>query len=99
MRFDVATSGAAVMREKLGVLNSYYLRAALKGTARKLGERCGRAAVDMLGKRFAECTGAPSNDRHSYIWRSAIEDHEQDAHKDSFRTVLVDALRDAALAI
>jgi hypothetical protein len=87
------------MRERVGVLDSYYLGEALKGSAQKLGERCGRAAIGMLSKRYAECAGAPEEDKHSYIWRSAIEDHEQNADKDSFRTVLVDALRDAALGI
>jgi hypothetical protein len=86
-----------MMDEKVGVLDSYHLGEALKPSARKLGERCGSAAVAMLAKRFEQCIGTPDEDRYSYIWRSAIEDHEQDAHKDSFRTVLVDALRDAAL--
>lgn len=85
------------MREKVGVLDSYYLKKALKGSASKLGERCGSAAVEMLSKRLALCIGTPNDDQYSYIWRSAIEDHEQDKYKDSFRTVLVDALRDAAL--
>jgi len=76
------------MRERVGVLDSYHLGEALKGSALKLGERCGMAAIGMLSRRYAECVGAPGDDQHSYIWRSAIEDHEQDAHKDSFRTVL-----------
>lgn len=87
------------MRERVGVLDSYYLGEALKGSAQKLGERCGMAAIVMLSKRYAECAGAPEEDQHSYIWRSAIEDHEQNTHKEGFRTALVDALRDAALGI
>lgn len=59
--------------------------------------RCGTAAVMMLAQRYIECVGTPDDDRFSYIWRSAIEEHEQDANRDEFRAVLVDALRDAAL--
>lgn len=85
------------MSDKAGVMDSYNLGEVLKASSRKLGERCGAAAVDMLARRLAEYIGSADDDKHSYIWRSAIEDHEQDAHKDDTRAVLVDAVRDAAL--
>lgn len=85
------------MSDRAGVLDSYHLGEVLKASARKLGERCGAAAVDMLARRLAEYIGSPEDDKYSYIWRSAIEDHEQDAHKEDTRAVLVDAVRDAAL--
>jgi hypothetical protein len=85
------------MSDKAGVLDSYHLGEVLKPSARKLGERCGAAAVDMLAQRLTEYLGSVEDDKYSYIWRSAIEDHEQDAHKEDTRAVLVDALRDAAL--
>lgn len=85
------------MSDKAGVLDSNRLGDVLKASARKLGERCGAAAVSMLAGRLTEYIGSVGDDQHSYIWRSAIEDHEQDAHKDDMRTVLVDAVRDAAL--
>ncbi|MCW8197311.1 hypothetical protein D8B23_02475 [Verminephrobacter aporrectodeae subsp. tuberculatae] len=91
------------MSEKKGVLKSYYLGEVLEPSAKKLGERCGVLAVKMLARRLAESIDNPEDDRHSYIWRPAIEEHEQNGSKDknsfrnSFRTVLVDAVRDAAL--
>jgi hypothetical protein len=85
------------MSDKVGVLDSYRLGEVLKTSARKLGERCGAAAVEMLARRLTEYIGAPEEDKYSYIWRSAIEDHEQDAHKHDLRAVLVDAVRDSAL--
>lgn len=85
------------MSDKVGVLDSYHLGEVLKPSARKLGERCGAAAVDMLAHRLADYIGSAEDDKYSYIWRSAIEDHEQDAHKEDARAVLVDAVRDAAL--
>lgn len=85
------------MIDKAGVLDSYHLGEVLKVSARKLGERCGSAAVEMLARRLTEYIGSVEDDKYSYIWRSAIEDHEQDAHKEDTRAVLVDALRDAAL--
>lgn len=85
------------MSNKAGVLDSYHLGEVLRTSARKLGERCGAAAVDMLVFRLAEYIGSAKDDKNSYIWRSAIEDHEQDAYKQDARAVLVDAVRDAAL--
>jgi len=85
------------MSDKAGVLDSYHLGEVLKPSARKLGERCGAAAVDMLARRLTDYIGSAEDDKYSYIWRSAIEDHEQDAHKEDARAVLVDAVRDAAL--
>ena len=85
------------MSDKPGVLGSYHLGQVLKASARKLGERCGAAAVEMLAGRLTEYIGSVTDDRHSYVWRSAIEEHEQDAHNDGSRDVLVDAVRDAAL--
>jgi len=80
-----------------GVLDSYHLGAALKPTARKLGERCGPDAVRLLALRLMEAIGSPEDDRHSFIWRSAIEEHEQDSYKESFRDTLLDVLRDATI--
>ena len=85
------------MRDRTGVLDSYHLGEVLKSSAGKLGVRCGVAAVDMLASRLTEYIGSADDDKYSYIWRSAIEDHDQDAHKDDTRAVLVDAVRDAAL--
>lgn len=80
-----------------GVLDSYHLGAALGSSAKKLGERCGPDAVRLLAMRLMESIGSPDDDRHSYIWRSAIEEHEQDSYKESFRDTLLDVLRDTTI--
>lgn len=86
------------MTEQLGVLDSYHLSETLRASARKLGERCAADAVDMLAQRLREYIGSPEDDKYSYVWRSAIETHEQDAHNNQdLRSILVDGLRDAAL--
>ena len=85
------------MSDRVGVLNSYHLGEVLRPSASKLGERCGAAAVDMLARRLTDYIGSAEDDKYSYMWRSAIEGHEQDAHKNDARAVLVAAVRDAAL--
>lgn len=93
----IRDAGRAALGEKAGALDSYHLGEVLKKSAWRLGERCGADAIDMLSRRLGEYIGPADDDRYSYIWRSAIEDHEQDANKDDARSVLVDAVRDAAL--
>lgn len=85
------------MRDNSGVLDSYHLGEVLAASARKLGERCGNDAVATLARRLVEYIGPMEEDRYSYIWRPAIEDHEQNAHREDMRAVLVDGLRDAAM--
>jgi hypothetical protein len=83
--------------ERQGVIGPYQLSVSLKASAKRLGERRGGTAVEMLCARLLEAIGGAKEDDYSYIWRSAIEDHEQDSHEESHRSVLVDAVRDAAL--
>lgn len=85
------------MRNREGVVDSYHLSEIFKATAEKLGGRCGATAVEVLARRLIDYIGAPEDDKYSHIWRSAIEDHEQDAHRDDTRVTLVTAVRDAAL--
>lgn len=85
------------MDKKSGVLDNYHLGEALRPTAEKFGVRCGLSAVQLLAERLAQSIGGPEEDRFSYIWRAAIEEHEQDANRDDYRFVLVDVLRDVAM--
>ncbi|MBC3830959.1 hypothetical protein H8K33_05530 [Undibacterium amnicola] len=85
------------MIKKKGVLKSYQLGEVLKLSSRKIGERCGYSGLELLTRRLAEYIGTVEEDKYSYAWRSAIEDHEQDSHIDDYRSALVNAVRDAAL--
>lgn len=85
------------MTDKTGVLDSHHLGEVLKLSSKRLGERCGTAAVELLARRLTEYIGSVEDDGHSYVWRNAIEGHEQDSYKDDARSALVDAVRDATL--
>ncbi|MBZ2207169.1 hypothetical protein [Massilia soli] len=85
------------MTEKTGVLDSHHLGEVLKLSSKRLGERCGAAAVELLARRLTEYIGTAEDDGYSYVWRNAIEEHEQDSYKDDARSALVDAVRDATL--
>jgi hypothetical protein len=80
------------------LIDSYHLAEALKPSASLLGECCGKAGIDLLISQLRERLGASEEQSGWSLWRSAIEDHEQDANKDEVRHVLLDACRDALSA-
>lgn len=84
-------------RDSRGVLDGYHLGEALGPTARLLGTRCGAAAVDLLSSRLQDALGAAEDDRYSYMWRPAVEEHEQNTNANEYRAALLEALRDTAL--
>lgn len=85
------------MKNQNGVLDTYHFSEALQPSAKKIGMRCGAAAVSLLATRLMEVIGSPEEDKFSYIHRSAIEEHEQDSYKENFKNKLIDVLRDTAV--
>jgi hypothetical protein len=86
------------MDRNTGILSDYQLGEVLRPSARLMGEKLGKEAIDLLTRRLIESIGSEQDDKYSYISRSAIEAHEQDAHKDGFSNVIIDCLRDALLS-
>ncbi len=64
--------------------------------ASQLGEKCGKEIVEVL-KRKIETVIAAEDDTYSYIWRPAIEDHEQNVGDGEYRHILIAGLRDVLL--
>ena len=87
------------MANDIGVLDGYQLGELLKVSARQFGERCGAAGVRLLAGRLGEALGAPDEDRYSYMWRPAVEEHEQNPRTHDYRTAVLQGLRDAAVAV
>ncbi|MBT3068842.1 hypothetical protein [Rhodoferax sp. U11-2br] len=83
--------------ELTSVVNLNRLKDSVRPSAKRLGERLGVVAVSLFIGRLAQCLEPPGKDRHSYIWRSAIEDHEQDSNDHSVPSTFVDMVRDSAL--
>jgi hypothetical protein len=87
------------MANDIGVLDGYHLGELFKVSARQFGERCGAAGIRLLAGRLGEALGAPDEDRYSYMWRPAVEEHEQNLGTHDYRTAVLQGLRDAALAV
>lgn len=83
--------------ELTSVVNLNRLKDSIGPSAMRLGQRLGVEAVSLFVGRLAQCLESPARDRHSYIWRAAIEDHEQDSSDHSVQSTFVDLVRDCAL--
>lgn len=79
------------------VIDSYWLRELFKKNASLLGTRCGIQTIGTLVERIKEAL-VERKDEYSFIWRPAIEDHEQNIGDNTTRDVLVSALRDVLTA-
>lgn len=77
-------------------IDLYWLRELLKKNGLLLGEKCGKAVVEVLKTRVREVLSS-RDDLYCYIWRPAIEDHEQNIGDNEARHVLISALRDVLL--
>jgi len=64
-----------------------------------LGQRCGNEIIPILQNRLeSELIISQKDEAYSYIWRSAIEDHEQNTSRREPRYALISGLRDVLAA-
>ena len=63
--------------------------------ARLAGARLGRSAVLVFDSQLKYILAELKNDSFSYIWRPAIEEHEQNTLREDAENILLDAYRDS----
>lgn len=78
--------------------DSWHAKNITKKVAPKAGQLLRRQAVEVFRVALEQCLNTLTNDRWSSLWRSAIEDHEQNHAADDAEDILVEAMRDALLA-
>lgn len=78
-------------------IDPFWLRELFAKSGPMLGEKCGKETIEILRKRVKEAVRT-QDDRLSYIWRPAIEDHVQNHDHESVRCTLITALRDVTTA-
>lgn len=87
-------------RNAVSVTDAHWLKDLFKKNSRQIGEKCNVSALELLTNRIKEVIQENDRDRFSYIWRPAIEDHEQNkTEKLEFENILLTALREAALGL
>lgn len=74
--------------------DSWHAKKLIDSVGRPSGERIGLDAVKIFESKLMLIFHELDNDNWSSIWRSAIEDHEQNRSHDDVESVLLSAYRD-----
>ena len=90
--------GDSNRKEAILRFDSWHARKITKKAAPKAGKMLGRQAIEVFRSRLENILRTLNNDRWSSLWRSAIEDHEQNHAADNAEDVLIEGMRDALLA-
>ncbi len=78
--------------------DSWYAKKIIEKVACKAGSVLGRDAVHIFQVRLETILNMDDNDKWSCIWRSAIENHDQNHGADDSEDIIVEAFRDSLLA-
>lgn len=85
--------------ENKTLIDADDLEILFKKNAELLGQYCGKEIVSIFQKYLEdEKLFSVKDDSYGYVWRSAIQDHEQNPRKHESRFVLISGLRDVLLA-
>lgn len=98
VRFVDKRYGDSNLKEAILRFDNWHAREITKKTAPRAGQVLGRQAVEVFRSGLERILKTLDNDRWSSLWRSAIEDHEQNHAADDAGDVLVEAMREALLA-
>jgi hypothetical protein len=90
--------GATDRKEAILRFDDWHAKKITQKVAPKAGRVLGRDAVEVFRGELELILSTLENDRWSSLWRSAIEDHEQNHAADDAKDILVEGMRDSLLA-
>ncbi len=96
--FSERKYGASSRKDTQLRFDSWHAKKITKKVAGKAGQVLGLAAVHVFQDRLETVLVKLDNDNWSSIWRSAIEDHEQNHGADDAEDIIVQGYRDSLLA-
>jgi hypothetical protein len=74
---------------------TYYAKRINERAAKIAGEKLGLKAIQIFAALLIKVLDQLKNDSWSSIWQPAIEDHEQNKHRDAAVNILIQAYRDS----
>ncbi len=77
--------------------DSWSVKKVIEKTAKLTGFKFGLPSVEYFQGKMIEIFNKLDNDRFSYIWRPAIEEHPQNLSREDAINLLIDAYRDSLL--
>jgi hypothetical protein len=91
----VDPNAASESRKLIPVADAYWLEQLLENNSALLGEKCARPGVDCLVGRLTELFSGEYASTHTWMFRAAIEEHEQNADWDHATNAFTNGSRDA----
>lgn len=95
--FSERDYGSGVKKVPQFSFDSYYVKEIYTKVARKAGKNLGVNAVKFFHKNLTMILAQLGNDQWSSIWRSAIEDHDQNHGGNDVEDIVIQGYRDAFL--
>jgi hypothetical protein len=77
--------------------DSWDVQQVTEKVARLAGAKLGLSSVELFQRKLIEIFDKLDNDKFSFIWRQAIEQHPQNLNREDAIDVLIDAYRDSLL--
>lgn len=87
--------GESVRKESTLRTEYHYADKIIERTTRLAGEKLGQAVITIFDNQLKNILSELSNDSWSAIWQPAIENHEQNKHKNDAENLLICAYRNA----
>lgn len=81
------------------ILEDYWANQVFKTIAGLVGENLGVNGLKLIQSALEEVLNYQSNDKTSFMWRPAIEDHDQNKDHEDPDNLLVTLFRDALLSL
>ncbi|MBW6498933.1 MAG: hypothetical protein K0B09_11120 [Bacteroidales bacterium] len=93
--FEDQDFGESVRKDSKLRTEYYYADKIIERTTRLAGEKLGQTAITIFDNQLKNILNELSNDSWSAIWQPAIENHEQNKHKNDAENLLICAYRNA----
>ena len=93
--FEIIVNSVKV--ERRHSMSAHSLQEIFKLNAAGLGQKCGENIARLLKSKI-EVVVTEKDNNYCYMWRPAIEDHEQNVGSDEYRHILVAGMRDIFLS-
>ena len=98
VRFLDSRYGESNRKEARLHFDSWHARNLTKKVAGRAGKVLGQSAVEVFRNQLEHIIVTLNHDKWSSLWRSAVEDHEQNHKAEDAEDILVEGFRDALLA-
>jgi hypothetical protein len=76
-------------------IDNWHANKIYRNQSKRIGEVLGLKGLDIFKARISEIVNRYEKDEYSYIWRPAIEDHDQNKNRNDVLNILVTGFREA----